>query len=81
MSYRIWSEVSGGVTGSRAGWLIGSDGKVAEYATREEAEGQARELERSCNLRSFNVAKFRYTAIGKDTAPRGWATAGGPTDE
>jgi hypothetical protein len=43
--FRIWCEVWGGVTSRRASWLK-SNGVVAEYITREEAEAEAARLNR-----------------------------------
>jgi hypothetical protein len=55
------------VTGSRAAWLK-HNGKIAEFATREEAEAEA--------------AHYNKTAIGDHrAAPYGWLSAAGATKE
>lgn len=41
--FRIWCEVWGGVTGSRAAWLK-QNGEIADFATREAAEAEAARL-------------------------------------
>jgi hypothetical protein len=55
----VWCEVWGGVTGSREAWLK-ADGKVATFATKEEADAEARDQ----NNRTANNprASFRYSA-------------------
>jgi len=73
--YRIWAEVSGGVTGSRAGWLKAS-GKIKEFPSREAAEREAAHL--SDTMKS-PTARFRYTVeranptMAKKPADRGAA--------
>lgn len=59
MPYRIWAEVSGGVTGHRAAWAK-SNGEVLEFATREEAEGRAKKMREGMN-HSRSLASFSYT--------------------
>jgi hypothetical protein len=58
MTYGIWAEVSGGVTGSRAAWLK-SNGEIREFATREGAEEVAAEL--NATMGKGSSATFRYT--------------------
>jgi hypothetical protein len=58
--YGIWCEVSGGVTGYRAAWMK-CDGKRLEFATREEAEKEAR-TQRTAMMHRNSIANFSYTA-------------------
>lgn len=59
-TWGVWCEVWGGVTGAREAWLK-NDGKIAAFATREEAETEARHLnDKMASSRSR--ASFRYTA-------------------
>jgi hypothetical protein len=59
--FGIWCEVWGGVTGHRAMWLK-ADGKLAEYATREEADAEAQRLNKERNSNPYRKADFSYTA-------------------
>jgi hypothetical protein len=60
MEYRIWCEVWGGATGHREDWLK-DDGNVATFATREEAEAEAAQLNTSANGNPHRKANFSYT--------------------
>lgn len=60
MSWGVWCEVWGGVTGSRSAWQKGKDGSPEAFATRELAEEAAKERRR--NLSPFRTAEFRFTA-------------------
>jgi len=60
MKFRIWSEVSGGVTGSRAAWLKGEDGMPRTFETRKEAEAEAKSLDKRMN-RDGARASFSYS--------------------
>lgn len=57
--YRIWAQVSGGVTGSRAAWLK-SGGKIMEFATREAAQREADHLNETMG-KDGGRARFSYT--------------------
>jgi hypothetical protein len=57
--FRIWCEVWGGVTDRRASWLK-SNGVVAEYITREEAEAEAARPNRKIG-NSYSTTSFRYS--------------------
>lgn len=59
--FNIMCEVYGGVTGHRTA-LLKNDGKVVEFATREEADAKARELSRAAN-NEHAVAVFRYWSV------------------
>jgi hypothetical protein len=61
MTYRIWCKVSGGITGTREAWLK-ANGKICEYATREQAAQVARDLNERSN-RSGATADYRYSVI------------------
>jgi hypothetical protein len=58
-TWGVWCEVWGGVTGRRTAWLRHND-TIAEYATREEAEAEARRC--MDGLSPYRKAEFRYTA-------------------
>jgi hypothetical protein len=66
--FRIWCEVCGGVTGSRAAWLK-HNGKIAEFATREEAEAEAAYYNKTANGNPYfaSTASFRYTVRSDST--------------
>jgi hypothetical protein len=49
MMYGIHCAVWGGITGHRQSMMKGNDGEIATYATREEAENEARNLNISRN--------------------------------
>jgi len=66
MKYRIRCRVSGGVTGTREAWLKGKDGQEARYDTREEAEREAADLNRTMN-HLYSTASFRYTVCETDS--------------
>jgi hypothetical protein len=59
-TFRIWCEVWGGVTDRRASWLK-SNGGVAQYITREEAEAEAARLNRKMGGNSYSTTSFRYS--------------------
>jgi hypothetical protein len=59
--YGIWATVRGGVTGHREAWLK-RNGVRAEFATREVAESEARNLNREMN-HPHATATYRYTAM------------------
>jgi hypothetical protein len=56
--YGVWCQVSGGVTGTRAGWMK-ENGKRVELPTLEEAEQAAAEAR---ELASRSTARHEYTA-------------------
>jgi hypothetical protein len=60
-AWGVWCEVSGGVTGRREAWLK-HEGRVASFATQEEAAAKAAHFMRSMNGRPNAGASFRYTA-------------------
>lgn len=62
MTWKIWCQVSGGVTGYRAAWLKNGNGEEASFATREEAEREAAELTATANGGAYRTASFYYTA-------------------
>ena len=61
MTYGVWCQVWGGVTGSRAGWLK-ENGKPQVFATLAEAEQVAAEHQASIKDRPHGSARFSYTA-------------------
>jgi hypothetical protein len=58
--FRIWCEVSGGVTGTREAWLK-SAGNIYETRNREEAESEAKRLRDSIGSNPYRTASFRYS--------------------
>lgn len=62
MKWKIWCQVSGGVTGYRAMWLKEGDGEEASFTTREEAEREAAKLTERANANAYRTASFCYTA-------------------
>lgn len=59
MIFKIWCEISGGVTGHRADWLK-SNGEVITFRDRGNAELVAQRLRDSRNG-PFRRADFSYT--------------------
>ena len=61
--FRIWAEVSGGVTGHRQAWLKDAEDMVKEFDTREEAQREARKLTKAMNDRrgGYATAVFTYS--------------------
>jgi hypothetical protein len=59
--YGVWAEVSGGITGSRQGWLK-SQGSRKVFDTLFEAQQEADELNRIMNDMHKPTVRFRYTA-------------------
>jgi hypothetical protein len=57
----VWCEVWGSATGSRASWLK-HDGKLVEYASREEAETEANRLMQRFANNPYRKADFSYSA-------------------
>lgn len=66
MIYRIWCEVSGGVTGSREGWLR-DEGEIWQTTDRERARQEAAELRASAGM---GPVRFQYTVKVKRGASR-----------
>jgi hypothetical protein len=60
-NYRIWCQVSGGVTGTGEGWLK-RNSEVVTFESQDEAEAYAREL-RERNNSQYAKARFRYTVV------------------
>jgi hypothetical protein len=58
--WKIWCEVSGGITGFRAGFLK-ANGKEVIYTDEEEAKRQAQRLNEQMRL---GKATFKYTVLG-----------------
>lgn len=63
--FGIWCTVSGGITGHRTSWLK-IEGQVQEYASFQEADAIAADLERRANSQNA-VANFRYQPRPLDT--------------
>ena len=61
MTYAIWCEVWGGITGSRASWAK-QDGKVMTFATLEAAEAEAKQRQARTMGNLNRTAHFAYTA-------------------
>jgi hypothetical protein len=59
MTFGIWCEVSGGVTGHRSAWLK-QDGRHRLFSDRKAAAAVATVLNASANSRHARAA-FRYT--------------------
>ena len=61
--WKIYCEVSGGVTGYRAAWLK-KDGKEQVFFVKAEAIVEAQRLNEKLNSNPFRTAEFKYTVIG-----------------
>ena len=58
--YKIFCEVHGGVAGYRAGY-VKSEGKIAVFQTRKEAQAKADRLNVAHNENPQRVSQFSYT--------------------
>jgi hypothetical protein len=65
----IFCEVWGGITGRRSAWLK-SNGKLAVFSSREEAEAEAKLCNDKTNGNPHRTASFAYTVrpLGKNPA-------------
>ena len=65
MIYRVMCRVSGGVTGTREALLMDRDGEARGFATREEAEAEAKRLTDAVRAQDHGAsrASFRYWAV------------------
>lgn len=73
MTFRIWCEVWGGVTGCRQAYLK-QDGKLYEAAGRAAAEAEADRLNTRMNG-PHAKASFRYTVV---EIVKDWSRTDGP---
>ena len=62
VTFKIWCDVWGGVTGSRAAWLK-SNGEEIVFTDRSNAEATARRLTDSRMGSPNRVANFSYTVV------------------
>lgn len=60
MSYRIWCEVWGGVTGPGAAWLK-SNGNVLTFNDYATAKAEAEKLKAARQGNPYRTASFNYT--------------------
>jgi hypothetical protein len=61
--WKIWCEVSGGVTGFRAGFLK-ANGREVIYTNEDDAIREASRLNTAMNDRPYRTADFKYTVLG-----------------
>ena len=61
MTWGVWCEIWGGVTGERAAWLK-ADRKLVEFKSLEEAEAEAARLMERFAANPYRKAEFRYSA-------------------
>lgn len=65
MTFGVYCEVSGGVTGYRAAWLKDGDGKESTFDSLDAANEEAAQLN-SRSRNPYQTASFRYTVRERD---------------
>lgn len=73
--YGVWTAITGGVTGPRAGWMKKEGGSVEAYDDRVVAE------KRAVALRASNTLLGGYTPSGRPVAHRTYEVRPLPPDQ